>query len=247
MRYFLEIAYRGTAYFGWQTQKQGPTVQSVVTNALNTITQKKTTVSGCGRTDSGVHARQFFLHTDMEEINDTIVFVRSLNGLLPSDIAVISIRKVKEDADARFSAFSRTYRYYYTLRKDPFLEDLSARLYKIPDLELMNKAANIITGKHDFKCFSKLSDVKHYECEVKKAYWEQNEDVLVFTITANRFLRNMVRAITGTMLDIGYEKKSLEDLHIILEGKDRKKAGKSAPASGLFLEKIEYPKDIWLQ
>lgn len=246
MRYFLEIAYRGTHYFGWQSQKEGKTVQGEMERALSTILKTPTFVNGCGRTDSGVHARQFFLHFDTETvIEDFPYFLISLNGVLAHDVAVYQIIKVDEKANSRFDAISRTYRYYYTLQKDPFLQELAVRLYKKPDMELMNTVSKMLVGKHDFKSFSRISDVKHHECDVAEAFWEQKEQILVFTIKANRFLRNMVRAITGTLLAVGYGKMTPEEFEKILKGKDRSKAGASAPAHGLYLENVSYPETIW--
>ncbi len=245
MRYFLELAYNGKAYHGWQYQPNAPTVQETLEQALFTILRKETAVIGAGRTDTGVHASQYYVHFDAEDIGDGHNFLYKLNGVLPEDIAVYDVFEVKEDAHARFDACSRSYQYRISLRKDPFLLETAHHLKKVPDVEKMNMAAAILLEHRDFKCFSRSkTDVKTYNCHIKKAVWDQENDLLIFSITADRFLRNMVRAIVGTLLEVGLGKIEVGHVKEILESRDRRNAGPSVPAKGLFLTGIEYPRSI---
>lgn len=246
MRYFIELTYDGSPFVGWQRQPKGDSVQSCLEDALETLLQKPISVVGAGRTDAGVHARQLFAHVDLDDQVDQNLKFR-LNKLLPKEIAANSIQEVTDDAHARFDATGRRYSYQITTQKDPFLERRSYYFPKLLDIELMNQSAIVMLEHEDFKCFSKSrTDVKTFICNISFADWTLIENGYKFTITANRFLRNMVRAIVGTILDIGLKKKFLDDLVKIIENKDRSLAGFSVPAKGLFLKEIEYPKNIYL-
>lgn len=241
MRYFIELAYLGTAYHGWQIQPDATSVQECIQEALSLLLQQKIEIVGAGRTDAGVHAKQLYAHFDVEETLDEGILTFKLNSILPKDISVQSIFKVKNDVHARFDALRRSYEYQIVSDKNPFLIDQAYHLKKPLDLCKMNEAAAILKNYTNFKCFSKSrTDVKTYNCKVEEAYWESKEDKLVFHITADRFLRNMVRAIVGTLLDIGLGKSSVESMHEIIAGEDRSKAGTSVPAHGLYLTKVEY-------
>ena len=220
-------------------------MQSCLEDALKTLLQKPISVVGAGRTDAGVHARQLFAHVDLDDQVDQNLKFR-LNKLLPKEIAVNSILAVADDAHALFDATGRRYSYHITTQKDPFLEKRSYYFSKSLDIELMNQAATVMLDHDDFKCFSKSrTDVKTYLCDIQEAYWEQNGGDLVFFIQANRFLRNMVRAIVGTLIEVGLKKNSIDDFKSILQSRDRSKAGYSVPAHGLYLEKVNYPKHIF--
>lgn len=246
-RYFLDISYKGTRYHGWQIQGNAFTVQEALEAGLSTYFRTPVSVMGSGRTDTGVHASMQVCHFDTAQEIDRSKFLRGINGILPDDISVNSIRQVKADAHARFSAKSRSYVYRMILQKSPFIEDYVWRHYFNPDMDRMNAAAKILMEHNDFECFSKVhTAVKHFRCEIKSAHWEQKDGELQFHITANRFLRGMVRAIVGTLVSIGLGQMEPEDMHQIIESRDRKKAGKSAPASGLFLSRIEYSEEIYL-
>lgn len=247
MRYFIEIAYSGKKYHGWQMQPDAITVQEELEKGLSTILRKNIKVTGAGRTDSGVHAKQLFAHFDLDEIESASELIFRLNSFLPKDIAVRQILPVKDEAHARFDASERAYEYIISLEKDPFLDDFAHTLHLKPDTELMNEAAGMLLNYNDFQCFSRTNtDVKTYNCNVKFASWNEDKNLLIFTIVADRFLRNMVRAIVGTLLEVGFEKKTLEDFKEIIESKNRAEAGASAPAHGLYLTKVSYPKEIFL-
>lgn len=248
MRYFIYFAYNGTNYNGWQIQPNGIAVQEVFTNALQTFLRESVDVIAAGRTDSGVHAKQMVAHFDTtrDDLQSDEV-VRRLNSILPRDIAVDKIIKVQPDAHARFDAISRTYEYHVYQGKNVFKENLAVRLFNPLDFDLMNIAASKLLDYTDFTSFSKLhTDVKTNNCIVKYAKWEQRNDEWVFTIEADRFLRNMVRSIVGTLFDVGAQKISVDDFCEIIEAKDRCKAGVSVPAHGLYLVKVEYPAEIFL-
>ncbi len=248
MRYFIEIAYNGKNYFGWQRQPNQIGVQQVVEEALSTLLRKEISVVGAGRTDTGVHAKQLFAHFDTEQINDGERLVYRLNSFLPPDIAVKALHRVSDGAHARFDAVERTYEYLVCIGNYPFLEDFALQIYRAPNVGLMNQAAGLLLPHKDFQCFSRSNtDVKTYNCNIEKASWETGGNNLIFTIAADRFLRNMVRAIVGTLLDVGYEKTSIDDFQRILQSGDRQQAGASAPAHGLYLIKVAYPKDIFLK
>jgi len=244
-RYFIRLSYNGKAYHGWQIQPNALSVQEVLNDCISKLLKQQIQVVGCGRTDTGVHARDFYAHFDLEGlIEDEEAFTHKLNAFLPSDIAIRETFSVRKDLHARFDAQSRTYRYYITNRKNPFRIYDSWFVYGELDVEQMNKAAELLYKYEDFACFSKSNtDVKTTICDIKKALWYKEEDVLVFEITADRFLRNMVRAIVGTMVDVGKGKMSSAVFEEIIKSKDRKKAGYSVPAHGLFLENIVYDFD----
>ncbi|HAT66736.1 MAG TPA: tRNA pseudouridine(38-40) synthase TruA [Flavobacteriaceae bacterium] len=245
MRYFIDIAYNGTAYCGWQNQPNALSVQEVLEKALSTLLGTEIAVTGAGRTDAGVHAKQLFAHFDASAMEDVQNLLHRLNSFLPKDISVQDIFQVKDDAHARFDAEAREYEYHINLKKDPFVEGLAYLVNNEPDVSKMNEAAQSLLKYQDFQCFSRSkTDVKTYYCTITKAHWERKENLLIFTISANRFLRNMVRAIVGTLLEIGYGKLTLEDFHKIIESKNRSNAGASAPAHGLYLTKVVYPETI---
>jgi len=247
-RYFIFLSYKGTAYHGWQVQPNGITVQQVLDEALKVITGEDVTTTGAGRTDTGVHALIFCASFDsnQNDLDTRKNFLYRLNRYLPEDISVSSIRKVSGEASARFSAISRTYTYYIIRKKDPFSEDSAWYIHGDMDTGAMNEAAGLLMKHTDFTSFSRLhSDVKTNNCRVSRAEWTEKDNYLVFNITADRFLRNMVRAIVGTMADIGKKKISVEGFEKIILTRDRSAAGKSAPAKGLFLSGIEYPDDIF--
>jgi len=248
-RYFIFISYKGTSYHGWQVQPNGITVQKILEEALSVVLNDKISTTGAGRTDTGVHALVFCAHFDSPEddLDTRKNLVYKLNSYLPKDISVSCIRKVRDDANARFSALSRTYKYYISGQKDPFTEGSSWFIHGNIDEEAMNRASSVLFNYTDFTSFSKLhTDVKTNNCKIYEASWEKNGNMLIFTIRADRFLRNMVRAIVGTIVDIGMGKRSLKEFEEIIDSKDRCKAGKSAPAKGLFLTGIEYPEDIYI-
>jgi tRNA pseudouridine38-40 synthase len=248
-RYFIFISYKGTYYHGWQIQPNSVTVQKILDEALSTILSEIISTTGAGRTDTGVHALVFCAH--FESIRMDLAFNKNLifrlNRFLPKDISVTKIVKVHPDAHARFSAIARTYRYYISTVKDPFSEDSSWYLHDKIDLKTMNKACQLLLVHSDFTSFSKLhTDVKTNICRVTLAEWVKKDDRIVFTMRADRFLRNMVRAIVGTMVEVGRGKMDINDFEDIMLAKDRGMAGKSAPAKGLFLEDIEYPEEIFI-
>lgn len=245
MRYFIEIAYNGAQYCGWQIQPNASTVQEVLQKKLSILVQRDIKVVGAGRTDTGVHAKQLFAHFDIDEIKNTSELIFRLNSFLPNDISVVNLFQVKDDAHARFDATQRAYQYVISLKKNPFLEGLAFQIHNKPDVKLMNEAAKTLLNYNNFKCFSRSkTDVKTYNCTIEEAYWKEEENQLIFTISADRFLRNMVRAIVGTLLDVGYHKTSIEEWHQIIQTKDRSKAGASAPAHGLYLTRVHYPETI---
>ena len=245
MRYFLELSYNGREYHGWQNQPNAISVQETLENALSTILKEQISIFGAGRTDAGVHALQMFAHFDSELNFEEEDLCYKLNSFLPKDIAIHSIFKVKEDVHARFDAISREYIYRLTLKKDVFSFNEVYYLKTDLDIEKMNEAAEILFHYLDFQCFSKSNtDVKTYNCKIMHAKWTVEKGELHFVIKADRFLRNMVRAIVGTMINIGLNKIKTDQLHEIIESKNRSKAGFSVPAHALYLAKIEYSKEI---
>ncbi|MCX6240555.1 MAG: tRNA pseudouridine(38-40) synthase TruA [Bacteroidetes bacterium] len=248
MRYFINLSYNGTNYHGWQAQKNAISIQKVLTDALCMMLREEVSLTGCGRTDAGVHAREYYAHMDLvKELGRTQAgkLVFKLNSFLGKDISLREIFSVRPDAHARFSATLRTYKYYITLVKDPFLVDRSYYHFGPIDIDLMNRGAELIMKYSDFTSFSKVdSDTKTKICRISEAQWERSGDLLVFTISADRFLRNMVRAIVGTLLDLGTGKMLLRDLKLVIEAKNRSDAGDSVAACGLFLEQVVYPEDI---
>ncbi len=245
-RYYIELAYKGTNFHGWQIQPNAVTVQETLEKALSVKLQQEIRVVGAGRTDTGVHSRFFVAHFD-SSINIDKKTIFGLNNLLPNDIVVFDIKKVKLDFNARFDAKSRTYKYYITNTKSPFLTEVTTFIKDKIDISLLNKASEILFNYTDFTSFSKLhTDTKTNNCKIINAKWFIENDITVFEITADRFLRNMVRSIVGTLLDINIGKIKITDLEKIIESKNRSKAGKSAPAQGLFLTKIEYDRNIFI-
>lgn len=249
-RYFLKLGYNGTNYHGWQIQENAITVQALINDALSTILKTEINVVGCGRTDSGVHAKDFFAHfSTLEDITSRKmkIYVHKLNSFLPKDIVIYSMYAVKADAHARFDAVFRTYHYYISRKKDPFNQDFSWYVYGDLNVEKMNEGANTLLEYNDFTSFSKSkTQVSNNLCTIQFAKWHYENDVLIFSITANRFLRNMVRAVVGTLIDLGKEKISLNDFRQIIENKNRSNAGYSVPARGLFLTEVKYPDAIFL-
>jgi len=248
-RYFIKLSFKGTNYHGWQSQPNANTVQAEIERALATLTHESTETTGAGRTDAGVHANNYFAHfdTDHNLAENPADFVYKLNSILPGDICVHHILPVIPDAHARYSAISRTYTYTISRFKDPFTPEFSW-YYPLPlDISAMNEASFSLKKFSDFTSFSKLhSDVKTNNCRVLEALWTEEDAKLVFTIKADRFLRNMVRAIVGTMIDAGKGKIKASELEKIIEGKNRSLAGFSVPAQGLMLWEIEYPGEIYL-
>lgn len=243
MRYFIELAYFGKAYHGWQNQPGAITVQEVIESKLTRLFQTKIEITGAGRTDAGVHARQLFAHFDLLENINTKSLIYKLNSMLPKDIAVYNIFAVHPEAHARFDAQSRSYEYYIIKKKDPFLMDRAFFVKNDLDMEKMNEAAGILKTYTNFKCFSRSrTDVKTYNCKIEEAIWKKQGDLLVFHITADRFLRNMVRAIVGSLIDVGFGKTGVENLHEIIKSEDRSRAGTSVPAHGLYLTQVKYSK-----
>ncbi|TPN81264.1 tRNA pseudouridine(38-40) synthase TruA [Aquimarina algicola] len=246
MRYFLELSYNGSPYHGWQRQPNAVSIQEVLENALSTILRFKTEIVGAGRTDTGVHAKQIMAHFDSDHDLNVESLIYKLNSILPAEIAIQSLYEVDKDAHARFDAVSRSYEYCINLTKDPFLIKKSYYMKRSLDLNLMNEAAKLLLNYTNFKCFSKSkTDVKTYNCTITEAIWERNKDNLIFKISANRFLRNMVRAIVGTLIEIGEGKLDLEDLVDIIKSENRSRAGYSVPAHGLYLVEVKYPKTIY--
>lgn len=247
MRYFFEIAYHGGHYHGWQSQHNAIGVQTVVENVMSKLFRTRVSIQGSGRTDTGVHCEQQFFHADIPSEFDTVKALLNLNSFLPGDIVIRSVRRVKDDASARFDALERTYRYQITKVKNPFLQGLSWHYFKAVRIENMNKAAALLLGEHDFECFSKVkTDVNHFLCDITRAAWVEKGDHLIFTISANRFLRGMVRAVVGTLLDVGTGKITHKEFVSILQSRDRKRAGANVPAHGLYLEKVKYPSRIFV-
>lgn len=246
MRYVLKLAYDGTRYYGWQSQTVGNTVQQEVEAGLKRVTRSDIPVMGCGRTDTGVHAREYYLHFDWDSIPDE-GFVFHLNNAVPADIAVYDCFRVQENFHARYSAIHRKYEYHILQKPDPFLRDWAYFRYGELDMAAMEKACAYLLTCRDFKSFSKSkTDVKTYICHLMECRWEQNGSHLVFHVKADRFLRNMVRAMVGTLLDIGSGRLSLADLPSVMEAGDRSNAGTSVPAKGLFLTEIAYPWEKYL-
>ncbi|QEC76173.1 tRNA pseudouridine(38-40) synthase TruA [Mucilaginibacter ginsenosidivorax] len=260
-RYFIELAYDGTAYHGWQVQQNAHSVQEALNKALSTILRQPIETTGCGRTDTGVHAKEFFAHFDVEGVDSPLSMdngdetkgshglstidyglkIRGLNSILPADIAIKNIIPVSPGAHARFDATLRSYQYHVHFNKDPFLRGYSWQLRDVPDMELMNQAAAMIMDYIDFSCFSKSNtQVKTNNCKISRAEWVKTEQGMVFHISADRFLRNMVRAIVGTLMMVGRKEIPPEAVRQIIESKNRSNAGMSVPACGLYLTEVKY-------
>jgi tRNA pseudouridine38-40 synthase len=256
-RFFIELAYDGTNYHGWQIQPNAVSVQEVLNKALSTVMRQPIETTGCGRTDTGVHAKQFFAHIDVQYMVDSPWFMaesdtidyglwtmdktRSINAILPHDIAIKNIFTVSPEAHARFDATLRSYEYHIHFNKDPFKQGYSWLLRDGPDLELMNQAARIMMEFTDFSCFSKSNtQVKTNNCKISRAEWVKVDGDIVFHISADRFLRNMVRAIVGTLLQVGRHEIEPWEVRTIIQSKNRSKAGTSVPACGLYLAGVKY-------
>ena len=243
----MDLSYVGTNYHGWQCQPETITVQSCIENALSLLIKAETPIFGAGRTDSGVHAVKMYAHFDVIELINTDKLLHDLNSFLPKDISINNIYKVNLDSHARFDAISREYEYKISLIKNVFNNNRSYYIKNNLDIKLMNDACKILLNHTNFKCFSKSkTDVKNYNCDLKYAKWKLNNNELIFKIKANRFLRNMVRAIVGTLIHVGLKKVSLQDFEKVIISQDRTKAGPSAPAHALYLTKISYPKELIL-
>jgi tRNA pseudouridine38-40 synthase len=246
-RYFIQLSFRGKNYHGWQIQANAHSVQAELNKALHTLAKEKIETTGCGRTDTGVHAKIFFAHLDLNKaVHDKELLVHRLNCILPNDIAVQGFFDVEDDAHARFDAVSRTYEYQLYNYKDPFLSDYACFTPYDVDLEVMNELCEVLTESHssplDYSCFSKnRTQTKTNDCKITEAHWKQKSNLIIFRITADRFLRNMVRAIVGTMLLAGKGKLNKRDFHRIIETKKRSDAGASVPAHGLYLADVKYP------
>jgi len=242
LRYFTELAFKGTNYHGWQIQSNALSVQEVFNAALSTVLRHQIETLGSGRTDTGVHARQLFAHFDSETALLPADLVTSLNSLLPQDISVIRVFEVSPKAHARFDATSREYEYHVHFSKDPFYHGLSTRINYKPNFEQMNEAAALLPGSGDFSSFSKSrTQVKTNWCTIEFARWEEHGNQWVFRIKANRFLRNMVRAIVGTLLEVGKGELSVSGFLEVIQSANRTRAGMSVPAEGLYLCRVEYP------
>ncbi|HOE58907.1 MAG TPA: tRNA pseudouridine(38-40) synthase TruA [Bacteroidales bacterium] len=248
-RYFIHLAFDGTNYCGWQRQKNATSIQQEIEEKISILLKKPIDITGCGRTDTGVHASSFYAHFDFDPMpkQQLIILSYRLNHILPLDIAISEILPVKPEAHARYDALWRTYRYYISLRKNPFTRNYRWFRSQCPDIEKMNQLAEILLAVKDFTSFSKLhSDTENNLCTLTQAFWEIRKDELVFTITANRFLRNMVRAIVGTLWQLGKEENAVDHLREIIAKRDRSAAGPSVNPHALFLEEIIYPDDIFL-
>jgi tRNA pseudouridine38-40 synthase len=243
MRYFLEIAYDGTNYHGWQVQPNALTVQQVLNDCLSTVLRETVETIGSGRTDTGVHAEQQFVHLTIDQTLNKEEACYRFNRILPPDIAVKNIYEVSPEAHARYDAIARTYEYRISLINNPFLRSFSYFMGRRPDIALMNEAAAVLLDFEDYTAFSKVKgDTKHYRCEIYQAHWSCPKlNQLVFTIRANRFLRGMVRLVVGTLLDVGAGKLTVDAFKEVIAGQNRSLASAAAPAAGLFLTKVEYP------
>lgn len=249
MRFFLKLAYDGSGFHGWQRQPNANSIQQTLEDAISVILGEKKDIVGAGRTDTGVHASEMYAHMDIEKDFNPERFLTSLNRMVGNAISVDSLLPVANNAHARFDAVKRSYSYFISLAKNPFSFNYTHRLSFVPDIDKMNEAAEILLKTDDFTSFAKLhADTKTNICKVTKAEWKllENNDIIVFTIEADRFLRNMVRSTVGTLLDVGRGKLSIDDFVEIIERKDRCAAGVSMPAKGLFLRHIEYPQEIFL-
>lgn len=245
MRYFVQLSFHGKNYHGWQIQPNAPSVQAAINACLSTLLRENISVVGAGRTDAGVHAREMWAHFDTEKPLPQNI-VHRMNSMLGRDIAINQLQPVRPEAHARFDAISRGYQYIISLQKDPFMQDFAWQIYQPPAVDLMQAAADQLLHHRDFSAFARshtqnLTNI----CEISLARWEQKEGQLIFHIRADRFLRNMVRAIVGTLIEVGNKRKSVDDFVEIIRAKDRSLAGESAPAQGLYLCSVKYPKEIF--
>ena len=246
-RYFIEISYNGANYSGWQTQTNAHSVQAELQNVCRKVLKQEIIITGSSRTDAGVHAKRQVAQLDFEPFDELDQHIFKLNMALPNDIAVRSLRLVKPESQCRFDALSRTYQYLISRKKDPFFENRSLFWYGELNVDLMNDCCKLIQINNDFQAFSKVkTSVNNFHCQILKAFWEKDSDLLIFEIEANRFLRGMVRALVGTMLEVGKGRKSVSDFEEILHSKNRKLAGESITPFGLYLTRVSYPTDIYL-
>lgn len=242
MRYFITFSYQGSSYHGWQRQPDANSVQQTLEEAMELFLKESVSLVGAGRTDTGVHAKVMVAHFDTEVLFQIEELIYRLNAYLDETIAISNIVKVNEDAHARFDATSRSYEYWVVQQKNPFLDQAAYFVIHPLDVNLMNEAAALMLDHKDFECFSKSNtDVHTFLCDVTRAEWIFEGERLVFHVSANRFLRNMVRAIVGTLLEVGKGKMSIDEFKAVLNSKDRRKAGPSVPAKGLYLTTIQYP------
>jgi tRNA pseudouridine38-40 synthase len=242
LRYFLDIAYQGTRYHGWQIQANAHSIQAEIQTKMSLLLGENIEIVGSGRTDTGVHASQQIAHFDTLQGIDNQVFIYKLNKILPPDISIQNIYEVNDTAHARFDAVLRSYEYRLSQRKNPFLLNLAYFDNRYFDFELMNEAASKLLEYTDFQCFSRVkTEVNNFNCQISSAKWNEKPDLWVFKISANRFLRGMVRAIVGTLLNVGLHKLQVADFEAIIQSKDRRQAGRAVPAEGLFLTEVKYP------
>jgi len=245
MRYFCTVAYNGTAYHGWQIQKNAISIQEIITTSFSKVLREPLQITASGRTDTGVHAAHQVVHLDTDKKLSNH-YLHKFNSILPKDISIKQIREVKLSAHARFDAVQRSYKYHIVQFKDPFLPEGNYLYTRSLDLEIMNQACEVLLKHEDFQCFSRVkTDVNHFLCRISLAIWRKQNELLVFHVSANRFLRGMVRSMVGTLLDVGTGKTNLEEFLSILKSKDRRRAGRSVPARGLILDKVEYPDTIF--
>lgn len=247
MRYFLEFSYRGTAYNGWQKQNNALGIQQVLEEAFAKVLRLPVELTGSSRTDAGVHAEQQFAHFDLPEaIADPYLLVYKLNALVPKDVAIQRIMAVGDDVHSRFAATHRKYEYRITFQKNPFLTDLATQMRRNLDVTLMNQAAALLLTHNDFESFSKIhTNVNNFRCTITESRWIETDEMLVFHVKANRFLRGMVRALVGTMLEVGRRKITVDDFEQVILSRNRKNAGAQAPAEGLFLVEVGYPESLF--
>ena len=246
-RYFIEISYNGANYSGWQTQENAGSIQETLQNVAIKVLKQTIVIVGSGRTDAGVHAKKQTAQLDFEPFDSLAQIVFKLNMALPNDIAVKDLYQVKPDTNARFDALSRTYQYFVSRIKNPFMFKKALYYYGNLNVEKLNACADIIKNRTDFQSFSKVkTSVNNFNCKIYNSVWKLDGDLLVFEIGANRFLRGMVRALVGTMLEVGKGRLTVAEFEKILESKDRKKAGENAPAYGLYLLNVEYSDQIRL-
>ncbi len=247
MRYFLNLSYNGTNYHGWQKQLNSLSIQEIVESKLKILLKHEVETVASGRTDTGVHALEQFIHFDTPLVIDSTAFVRKLNAILPVEISANNIFQVRDTASARYDARKRSYIYKVSLRKNPFVNQTAHLLYAKPDIEKMNLAAQMLIKYEDFQAFSKVkTGVTHFRCQIFEAYWVDNDNLIVFHITANRFLRGMVRCIVGSILDVGMNKTTIEKFCENIENKNRNFTGSSVPAKGLFLSKVQFSNNLFI-
>jgi len=248
LRYFLKLAYRGTPFHGWQIQPNAISVQEVLNAKLSLLLRQEINIVGAGRTDTGVHAKEMFAHLDCtQELENIPSILNSLNKMVAPDIVVMDFFPVQPNAHARFDAKERAYEYHIQRKRSPFTQDLAATMHYPLNIDLMQEATQLLIFKGDFSSFSKSkTQTKTNICELREAYWELSDELWIFHVKADRFLRNMVRAIVGSLLEVGRGRMSLEEFESMIKAKDRKLAGESVPAQGLYLTQVKYPDTILL-